>query len=191
MQDLPTQQLITIGLVIIAALVLVGAIWAYTRKRRTTRLRSHYGPEYGRVVSQFGDSTRAEREMERRRQQVSRLKIRTLTETERQRYSDQWRAVQARFVDDPNISVLEADRLVTEVLRAKGFPTESFDERLDDISASYPEVAANYREACQIVARQDRGGLTTEDLRRSMVLYRNLFEELFREGRDEELRRVS
>ena len=37
--------------------------------------------------------------------------------------------VQARFVDDPREAVTEADRLVGEVMAARGYPVGDFEQR--------------------------------------------------------------
>jgi hypothetical protein len=186
------QNWVILGVAIAVAVIVVIAVWKYTMKRRTEHLRSHFGPEYERAVSEFGDQRRAENELVKRGRRVQRLQIRPLTDAEKTRLSEQWRAIQGRFVDDPRTAVFEADGLVTEVLNIRGYPTADFEERIDNLSAAYPRVAASYREACTIVARHEKGGLTTEDLRRAMVLYRDLFNELFREDTyHEELRRAS
>ena len=52
------------------------------------------------------------------------------------------------------------------------------EQRTGDISVHYPEVVANYREAHRISIANQRGQSNTEDLRRAMVHYRALFDEL-------------
>jgi len=174
------DAIIMIVLAVVAIVAVVG-IWAYTRRKRSDRLRTHFGPEYERAVSDFGDKSRAEKDLAERQKRVSTLNIRPLTAEERSRFSEQWQAVQGHFVDDPRAALFDADRLVTEVLKVRGYPVDDFDERFGDISAAYPNVAGSYRQACEIVARQGRETLTTEDMRKAMVLYRNLFEELFKQ----------
>ena len=43
---------------------------------------------------------------------------------------------------------------------------------------NHPGVVENYRSAHQMALRQSNGETSTEDLRRAMVHYRSLFEEL-------------
>ena len=55
---------------------------------------------------------------------------------------------------------------------------EEFGQRAADVSVDHPKVVTNYRAGREIAARNKSGEATTEDLRRAMVLYRSLFEEL-------------
>jgi hypothetical protein len=192
MQNLATQNWVVPAIVIAVAIIALAIAWAYSQRRRSLRLRSHFGPEYERAVSDFGSRQKAENDLARRGKQLNQLQIRSLSAAERQHFATEWSTVQSSFVDDPSTAVLKADRLVTEVLRVRGYPTEDIEERFDDVSAAYPRLAGNYREACAIVSRNVRGNLNTEDRRRAMVLYRDLFDELFREETShEEFRRVS
>jgi hypothetical protein len=172
--------------------ILAVVAWVYIKKRRSDHLRSHFGSEYERTVAEFGSHRRAEDELARREERINSLRIRPLTFEERQHFGARWSEVQGRFVDEPSLALLEADQLVTEVMSIRGYPTGTFGERLDDVSGAYPNIAGNYRQACAIVRRQDSGDITTEDRRRAMVLYRDLFDELFREDEgNEKLRRAS
>ena len=57
-----TSLIILIGVILIAAV----AIWGFLLKRRSTRLRSRFGPEYDSAIHEYGDRSRAERALERR-----------------------------------------------------------------------------------------------------------------------------
>ena len=148
------------------------------RKGRSERLRERFGPEYDRTVTQLEDRSRAEAELKAREKRVDRLDIRSLTEAERGRFAESWRSVQAQFVDDPARAIAEADRLVGEVMRGRGYPVGEFEERAADISVGHPHVVENYRAAHGIAVRSGRREASTEDLRQAMVHYRALFEEL-------------
>jgi hypothetical protein len=82
------------------------------------------------------------------------------------------------FVDDPQGAVAEADRLIEEVMRARGYPIGDFNQRAADISVDHPMVIENYRIAHDIALMDRRGEASTEDLRKALVHYRALFEEL-------------
>ncbi|MFC5862793.1 hypothetical protein ACFPT7_10865 [Acidicapsa dinghuensis] len=168
--------LIAIGVVVVVLLVLVG--WLIERKRRGEKLRQKFGPEYDRVVQQQGDARKAEALLAEREKRVSKFSIRHLTMADRERYVNEWAAVQRRFVDDPAMAVMEADSLVTALMTARGYPMTDFEQRAADISVSYPRVVQNYRAARVIVGRHSQGQATTEDMRQAMVYYRSLFEEL-------------
>ncbi|MCC6857266.1 MAG: hypothetical protein IT158_01825 [Bryobacterales bacterium] len=166
-------------LLILIAIVAAGVVaWLYIQKQRSLKLRSRFGPEYDRAVRTTGSRRRAETDLEKRARRVEHFQIKPLPPSERDRYIDAWRMDQARFVDDPQASVLEADRLVTEVMRARGYPMADFDRRAEDLSVDHPRVVDNYRNACAIAEKARRGDADTEELRRAMKYYRSLFDEL-------------
>ncbi|NYF49783.1 hypothetical protein [Tunturiibacter gelidoferens] len=170
-------KIVTAIVIAVAVLIVVGVI-LYTRRNRSAQLKQKFGPEYDRVVSQQGDPKLAENVLAERERRVSSLKLRSLPEAERDRYMHQWTFVQKQFVDDPRGAVNEADRLVTDVMNSRGYPMSEFAQRADDISVHYPETVGNYRVAHDIVLRHAKGQSTTEDLRRAMVHFRSLFDEL-------------
>jgi hypothetical protein len=155
----------------------VAAIYL-VQQRRTQRLRQRFGPEYERVVTETGDRPLAEARLEERRRRVEKLQIRSLTPAERARFQEDWRDVQARFVDDPGAAVNKADHLVGEVMSLEGYPMLEFEKRAEDISVDHPVVTENYREGHRLALKHDHGSASTEDLRKAMIHYRTLFEEL-------------
>jgi hypothetical protein len=170
-----TQSLavVVIGLIAVAVIAFLVA-----RKRRSDHLRARFGPEYDRVVKQEGGVHRAEGVLEFREKRREKLAIRPLAPTDRARYEVKWEEVQGRFVDDPAGAVAMADQLVAEVMQSRGYPVGDFEQRAADISVDYPVVVDNYRAAHSIAVRHSRGESSTEDLRRGMVHYRTLFQEL-------------
>jgi len=89
-----------------------------------------------------------------------------------------WHNTQAKFVDEPEEAVGEADSLIQEVMRERGYPVQDFDQRSADLSVDHPDVISNYRAAHGISVANQRGKASTEDLRTAMVHYRALFTEL-------------
>jgi hypothetical protein len=174
-----------IVIVVVAALLLVGAVVAArigARKRRSKQLRDRFGPEYERAVEQHGDRKVAEERLAERQERREKLDIRPLEPQQRERFAEEWRRVQARFVDAPQEAVRESDHLVKEVMRQRGYPIDNFDQRADDISVDHPRVVENYRSAGRIADRNERGEASTEDLRQATVHYRALFDELLETG---------
>ena len=169
-----TLLIILIGLVVIVAI----AAFALIQKRRTTTLRSRFGPEYDRAVADYHSRARAERALEHRAARTEKYNLRLLSVEEQHRYSDEWRHAQSRFVDAPAQAIQEADRLITEVMQARGYPMADFDRRAEDLSVDHPNVVRNYRAAHAIAITEREGRATTEDLRKAMVHYRELFDEL-------------
>jgi hypothetical protein len=175
--------------VVLAILVIAGAAGYYYITRRRSQLRSRFGTEYDNAVREYGNRWRAEQHLLRRERRVERLQIRTLPPDDRQRFADEWRACQALFVDNPREAVSRADRLVGEVMKARGYPVANFEQRVEDISVDHPAVVQNYRAARAIAERHERGEASTEDLRKAVVFYRALFEELLGAPVHEEVHR--
>jgi hypothetical protein len=177
--------------IIAAALVVAAIAWAFYSRQQSKHLRTHFGQEYDRTVSEFGDRRSAESNLRQRESRLSKLEIRPLTMSDRQRFRSEWNACQSHFVDDPVAAVYEADDLILEMMRARGYPVDDENERFEDISAAYPTVTNNYREARSIVERHRQGEADTEEMRQAMVHYRELFGELLGGESHEELRRAS
>ena len=178
-----------IVIVVAALVVLALGVWVVMSRQRRERLRGRFGPEYDRAVSEHGSRRGAEAELARREEQRERLDIVPLSPEARERYSESWREVQTRFVDEPSRSVTEADRLVTDVMRERGYPMDEFDQRVADVSVDHPEVVEHYRAAHSIHLANEEGEASTEDLRQAVVHYRALFNELLdtRESESEEV----
>ena len=162
-----------IGLVIVA---LVG--WLAYQKSRSRRLERRFGPEYHRAVEELGSRNKAEAELATREKRVHKLRIVPLDPDEASRFEKAWRAVQARFVDNPRGALTEADQLVRELMARRGYPMADFEHRAADISVDHPHVVDHYREARAIAMRDKQAAVSTEELRRAVVHYRALFEEL-------------
>jgi hypothetical protein len=169
---------VLIAIIVVLAIIVIAAIVIARRRHRSTHLKQQFGPEYERALQQHGNASKAEAALAEREERVHKFTIRDLPATERAAYADEWAAVQRRFVDDPSMAVNEADRLVTRVMNARGYPMGDFDRRAEDISVNYPGVVQNYRLARDIVTRHSSGHASTEDLRQAMVYYRSLFDEL-------------
>ena len=183
-------MIIILVVAIVAALAIIAAAWMFMQKKRTEQLRSRFGPEYERVVETDGDRRRAEAVLVERQKRIEKLDIRPLSAEDRRRFEQAWLREQTRFVDDPRGAVAEADRLIGEAMRARGYPVGDFEQRAADISVDHPMVVENYRIAHDIALRDRRNEAGTEDLRKAMVHYRSLFEDLLenraavaREGR--------
>ncbi|MGB7730609.1 MAG: hypothetical protein WBL50_21445 [Candidatus Acidiferrum sp.] len=167
--------------IVIALLVgtAIGLAMAYLKQQsRTRKLKQRFGPEYSRAVAQTGDRHAAEASLESCQRRVWQMQLRPLSDSERARFQENWREVQARFVDDPANSLTEADLLIGEVMSAEGYPLLEFEQRADDISVDHPLVVENYREGHEIALRNVQRRVSTEELRKAMLNYRTLFEEL-------------
>lgn len=175
-----SAELVTILVLVAIALGAVGA-WAFLKKRRSSRLRRSFGPEYDRTVERTGRRKEAELELEHRQERVRQLEIRPLPPGEADRFARDWQDVQRRFVDAPARAVDDADRLVTDLMQRRGYPMADFEQRAADVSVDHPQVVEHYRAGHALAARARDGGAGTEDLRQAMVHYRALFDDLLEE----------
>ena len=169
--------------IIVAAVLIVGAALAAfaisTRQRRKDeQLKSEFGPEYDRTMKQMGDRKKAEKALLGRKERVEQFHLKAVSQADRERFMTEWQGVQAQFVDTPGRAIGEADELVGEAMRARGFPTGDYDQRFEDISVEHPYVVQHYREAHAIAKKNKAGQADTEALRQAMVHYRELFNEL-------------
>jgi hypothetical protein len=163
---------------VVVVLAVVAIIWRRASKRRTGQLKETFGPEYERSKTETGSRRKAESELEARQTRREGLDIRPLAPEARDRYSASWLQVQGRFVDEPGVAVTEADRLVSAVMRDRGYPTDDFGQQSADVSVDLPHVVENYRAAHAISIANDQGKAGTEDLRQAFVHYRSMFDEL-------------
>jgi hypothetical protein len=166
------------------AIFVAAIIIASRRSRDTDRLKNRFGPEYERTVSEVGDEKAAEKELLARERKREELDIRPLAPAVLDGYVNRWRAVQTAFVDHPSSAVGEADLLVTEVMRDRGYPVDDFDRQAADISVDHPSVVANYRAAHDIHLAQQRSDVGTEQQRQAFVHYRALFTKLLETEND-------
>jgi hypothetical protein len=173
-----TSQITEYAIVAIAAIVLIVIAVAVARRLRTAALQRRYGSEYDRTLNIAGSRTAAERELHKREKRVRTMHIEELPNSARFRYVAEWRAVQGGFVDEPRVAVERADGLVATVMRERGYASETFDQRVEDLSPTYPHVVQPYIEARDVAQRARNEGVTTEDLRQAMVRYRTIFDEL-------------
>ena len=188
MNTLPLQWIIVAGVVAIALLALA-AWFFFQKKKQSARLQQRFGPEYTRTIDELGGRTKAEAELKAREKRVEDLTVTPLAPAEAARFSQAWNALQARFVDNPKGVVVQADQLVRELMLKRGYPMGDFERRAADISVDHPTVVEHYRAAQAIAARDERGEADTEELRKAVVHYRVLFDEMLevREAKHEVL----
>ncbi len=169
---------IWVAIIVVALIIIAAIVWSVLATRRRSRLQEQFGPEYDHVREETGSERRAADVLEDRQRRVEDLDIRSLTPDEAERFGARWRDVQAKFVDNPHLATGEADELVKELMRARGYPVADFEQRAADISVHHPKVVEHYRAAHEIADRSYRGEAGTEDLRQALIHYRALFEDL-------------
>jgi len=180
----------TLIIVVLVLLLIVGGIagMVMSRRQRTKRLEERFGPEYDRAISEIGDQTQAEKALEERIAHVKALNIRPLSAEEVNSYALEWQETQRQFVDEPLKALQKADRLIREVMKARGYPVEDFEQRVADISVNYPNLVTDYRGLHSIAIKEGKEKVSTEDMRQAMVHGRALFEDLMKqELKDEQI----
>ena len=170
------NETLLIVLAVVAVIAVAG--WFFYQKRQSEHLKSRFGAEYDHEVEDKGSRRKAEAELAGREKRVKKLDIRPLEPSAREGFRHSWTDVQARFVDDPPGAVSQADDLLGEVMRTRGYPISDFEQQAGDISVDHPEVVKHYRAGHDISVRHERGEASTEELRQAMIHYRALFEEL-------------
>lgn len=171
----------TFATIAISFTLLIGGVVVWmliSRRQRSERLQDDFGPEYERTVQSLGDERKAQTELVERQKHVNDLDIRPLSDVERKRYLVDWTAVQSKFVDEPGDAIVQADHLIMEVMQLRAYPVSDFEQRAADVSVSYPALVSNYRAAREIALKNEQQQATTEELRKAMIDYRSLFEEL-------------
>lgn len=171
--------LIAAAAVVVVVVLFVMLVSRARARRRTARLRARFGPEYDTAVERFG-RVEGERLLEERLRAHGSRRLRSVTPEERDAAIQSWNAVQASFVDSPATAVRAADQLVYDVLRDRGYPLESVDERASALSVDDPELAHRYRRAHAELARAEAtdGGADAGRLRDALLSYRDVLQEL-------------
>jgi hypothetical protein len=170
---------------LVAVLVVSVAAGMLLMQRRTARLKERFGPEYDRTVRDSSSRRAAESELAGRESRRRQLEIRPLSPQARDRYAARWQSLQAEFVDAPTQAVAEADMLVIQVMRDRGYPMDDFDQRAADVSVDHPEIVESYREAHRISELSANDDASTEDERQALRRYRQLFDALLAPSEDE------
>ncbi|MFE7760980.1 hypothetical protein [Streptomyces sp. NPDC057438] len=182
-----------IALIVIVAVVVVAAAVLALRARAGAggggSLKRRFGPEYERAVTRHdGDERAAARELAERVKRHGSMEKRSLSGAERERYESRWAAAQERFVDSPREAVAEADRLLSEVAAARGFPDGGhYETQVEALSVHHAHHVHGYRRV-HLAAHTAPGrdgtadgagpGTGTEEMREAMIEARALFEEL-------------
>lgn len=156
----------------------VGLILARRARQRSAQLQRHFGPEYERTVEVLGSAALAERELEERARRVENFRFTELSSEARERFAAYWNQVQGYFATDPVVAVTATTELINEVMRARGYPTICYEQRVADLSVEHPRVVQHYRAAHELSRSVNNGVADTELLRQALVHYRMLFTEL-------------
>lgn len=168
---------IWIAVGVVGLLIVVGLISRGARRARSESLRGKFGNEYDHAVHEHGSRKKAERDLIERAEQVKKYNIVPLQASDRDRFRADWRKVEQHFIERPTTAVVEADELVADIMRTRGYPMGDFDRHAADLSVTHPTVTEHYRAGHRVIGGAP-GSASTEDLRQAMLHYRALFDEL-------------
>lgn len=176
---------------VVVLLVGVGLVLTGRRylRRRTEALRRRFGPEYDHVVRERG-RRRGEAELLARIKRRRELPIRSLDADERQRFESAWESAQATWVEAPAAGLRDADQLVLQVMRERGYPVEHVEDRVKTLSVDHADLMEQYRAAHALAAAKDGAADDNEAVRQAIVGHRYLFYELLQGGEPERTRRL-
>jgi hypothetical protein len=169
------------AVLLIAVIAIIAVAVLLILRGRSAKLRARFGSEYDRVVAEKGNRFKAEAELESVEKRVRSYPLKALSAADRDRFQQSWRKIQATFVDDPAHALSDADQLLGAVMLARGYPPSDFEHRAAEISVDHATVVEHYRAGHDIAVRHSQRQATTEDLRKGMIHYRALFDELMAE----------
>ncbi|GAA1832892.1 hypothetical protein GCM10009836_08780 [Pseudonocardia ailaonensis] len=173
-----TTLIVVVVVVVIVVLGLAAFAWSTAGRRRSARLRERFGPEYEHQLARTDDPAETDRVLAEREKRHRSIKLRDLDDRERATFERRWTDVQREFVDDPDQAVQHADALVDEVMSARGYPVDDFEQRAADVSVDHPVVVQRYREARRTAEANRQRKADTEELRRAVTNYRELVDAL-------------
>jgi FtsZ-interacting cell division protein ZipA len=175
-----------VGAIVVVAILIVAA-WSHSRRlrsdaqTRSERLHEQFGSEYDRTVAVMGDTPSAERELAARQKRVAGFDIQPLEADESERFTAEWLAMKATFVDDPSAAIHDAEAILGRVMEARGYPTGDFEQRFADVSVDHSTALERYRSAHETSLRDATGEASTEDLRQAVINDHDMFAELIEE----------
>lgn len=167
-----------IGAVIVAAVLVVALLFMRgARKSRSAALQDKFGREYDHAVRQSGSRSKAESDLIARAEEVKSFDIQPLSAADRERFQSDWQRIERHFLERPAMAVAEADELVADIMRVQGYPMGDFDKHAAHLSVTHPRVVEHYRAGHKVMTGAP-GSASTEDMRQSMLHYRELYSEL-------------
>ncbi|MFP5245759.1 MAG: hypothetical protein ACLGH0_03610 [Thermoanaerobaculia bacterium] len=166
-----------IALGVLGAMLVIGLIARGASRARSASLRDKFGNEYDHAVHEHGSRKKAERDLLERAEQVKKYEIVPLSASDRDRFRRDWQRVEQHFLERPTTAVVEADELIADIMRVRGYPMGDFDRHSADLSVTHPRIVEHYRAGHRVISGAP-GSASTEDLRQAMLHYRALFDEL-------------
>lgn len=143
-------------------------------------LRRSFGPEYETVAQEHDSQHEVDRELLRRKRQHDQLDLHPVSTADQEFYTTSWEHLQGEFLDNPAGALNGAERLVSQLLDARGYPADDPGERLALLSVEHADALGDYRRA-QRISEHVRGRaapVPTEEIRQALLSYHALFNDL-------------
>ncbi|MGW0908589.1 hypothetical protein [Streptomyces sp. NPDC002853] len=164
---------------VVVVLIIALALAPSVSRERAGSVRDRFGPELDRAAAHHhGDTKAAERELKARVRRFGNLRLRHLTPAEREQYAAQWGELQSTFVDCPGVAVAQANRLLSSLAAALGYPADSHARQVEALSVRHPRRVDGIRQLHQAAQQAAAGGGVAEEMRQAFVAGRLLFDEL-------------
>lgn len=170
----------------VVALVVIGllVVLSQRRRRRSDDYEQRYGREYQRTIDRVGSREAAQRELDDRSERRERWPLQRLSAPRRDELLDRWERLQAQFVEAPAATIRNADVLLDEAARDRGYPDADAEQRLQDLALDHSDEVVGYRRATgRTGADTPERSDDEESLRRTMVAGRELFHAIVLAGR--------
>lgn len=166
----------------LAAITLLLAL-ALGRRRgesavRTNELRGTFGEEYDRVVGEAGRK-KGEAILEQRRAKVESVDTSNVAPAQRAVFTERWHEIQHNFIDSPRLAVRDADILLVDVMKDRGLPAGSINDRTAAISLEAPDMAGSFHAAHELfveIETDEDADRSVAEYRNAVITYRSLFE---------------
>lgn len=159
-----TEEILLIaGIAVLVLIVLALVAWFVTsrKRKRQERLRSRYGREYDATIDAKGERAGLD-DLDHRERERADLSLRQVDDATRDDLRERMTELQFRFVEDPSEVMLEAQRVVTDGLRARGFPVAEDRERaLRLLSVDHPDETPALRDLLDGNYGKDVGHMRT------------------------------
>ena len=133
--------------VLIVGLIVFSVAQSAQRKRERARLQERYGSEFDRTVESHRSTRAAVEDLKEREQLHDHLSVHDLNEADLVMVRKHMAMAQYRFVEDPADALRRTEDVLTEVLRAKGYPMDDREQAGRLFSVDHPEHAQTLRTA--------------------------------------------
>jgi hypothetical protein len=157
---------------------------AHALSTRSAFLRDRFGCEYARAVALEG-RFEGELVLLARLMRFGGCEHPPLDACVRDRYADEWQAVQAQFASDPRSAIRAAEALEMSMLEARRYPVDPW-SRFDALSVTAPVIAMASRHANHAFCLADHGCVLTDEIVIAAAgCYRQVFEHMLETSKDD------